>query len=111
MFKKVLEEIDTLERYRSIASNSEFSSSDLEQRAKKILSKIPTNLHKYVDQAISDFYKQVEEYEVWKQKTAGNYLYGPNADLVLISMILPEFNMEKNMPVEDDDNLEKKEEW
>lgn len=58
-----------------------------------------------------DFYKQVEEYEIWKQKTAGHYLYGPNADMVLVSLILPEFNMEKNMPVEDDENLEKKEEW
>ena len=27
------------------------------------------------------------------------------------NQILPEFNMEKNMPVEDDENLEKKEEW
>jgi hypothetical protein len=78
---------------------------------KKILSRIPANLHIYIPQAIADFYKQIEEYEIWKQKTAGHYLYGPNSDLVLISRILPEFNMEKNMPVEDDENLEKKEEW
>lgn len=25
--------------------------------------------------------------------------------------MLPEFNLEKNLPVEDDENLEKKEEW
>jgi hypothetical protein len=25
--------------------------------------------------------------------------------------LLPEFNLDKNMPVEDDDNLDKKEEW
>jgi hypothetical protein len=28
-----------------------------------------------------------------------------------ILSLLPEFSMEKNMPVEDDDNLDKKEEW
>jgi hypothetical protein len=29
-----------------------------------------------------------------------------------ISLCLPEFNLEKNMPVEDDDNLDKKgDEW
>ncbi len=40
-----------------------------------------------------------------------HYLYGPNADLVVLSMLLPEFNLEKNQPVEDDENLEKREEW
>jgi hypothetical protein len=53
----------------------------------------------------------VDEYEQWKVKTANVYLYGPNADMVVLNLILPEFNMEKNMPVEDDENLEKKEEW
>jgi hypothetical protein len=33
-----------------------------------------------------------------------------NSDFT-IQNILPEFNMEKNMPVEDDENLIKKEEW
>jgi hypothetical protein len=30
--------------------------------------------------------------------------------MVVLSLLLPEFNMEKNQPVEDDDNLDKKEE-
>jgi hypothetical protein len=38
-------------------------------------------------------------------------LNGPQADQIVISQILPEFNMEKNMPVEDDENLAKQEDW
>lgn len=33
-----------------------------------------------------------------------------NSEFAILNL-LPEFNMEKNMPVEDDDNLDKKEEW
>jgi hypothetical protein len=53
--------------------------------------------------AVEDFYKQVEDYEQWKATTAAfsNDILG----------ILPEFTMEKNQPIEDDDNLEKKDEW
>jgi hypothetical protein len=57
--------------------------------------------------SIQDFYKQVEEYETWKVNTANFYLNGPQGDQIVVSQILPEFNMEKNMPVEDDENLAK----
>ena len=79
----------------------------LEREAKKIMGKIPHNLHIYIKHAINDFYKQVEEYETWKTNTANFYLNGPQGDQIVISQILPEFNMEKNMPVEDDENLAK----
>jgi hypothetical protein len=39
-----------------------------------------------------------------------NVVNGQNQDFSVLNL-LPEFNMEKNMPVEDDDNLVKKEEW
>lgn len=68
-------------------------------------------MHIYIPHAIRDFHKQVEECEAWKVNTAHHYLYGPNADLVVLSMLLPEFNLEKNQPVEDDENLVKREEW
>jgi hypothetical protein len=53
----------------------------------------------------------VEEYETWKVNTANFYLNGPQGDQIVVSQILPEFNMEKNMPVEDDENLAKQEDW
>ena len=43
-----------------------------------------------------------------------NQIYTPNPMMPDFSPlnVLPEFNMEKNMPVEDDDNLDKKkDEW
>jgi hypothetical protein len=49
----------------------------LEREAKKVLAKIPSNLHIYIHHAIHDFYKQVEEYEHWKTNTANFYLNGP----------------------------------
>jgi hypothetical protein len=36
---------------------------------------------------------------------------GQRQDNHSILNVLPEFNMDKNMPVEDDENLAKKEEW
>jgi hypothetical protein len=75
------------------------------------MAKIPQHLHNYICHAIYDFYKQVEEYEHWKVNTANFYLNGPQGDQIVISQILPEFNMEKNMPVEDDENLAKQEDW
>jgi hypothetical protein len=86
---------------------SNFDFAALEKEAKKIMAKIPSNLHIYIHHAIHDFYKQVEEYEHWKVNTANFYLNGPQGDQIVISQILPEFNMEKNMPVEDDENLAK----
>ena len=83
----------------------------LEREAKKVMAKIPLNLHIYIHHAIHDFYKQVEEYEHWKTNTANFYLNGPQGDQIVVSQILPEFNMEKNMPVEDDENLAKQEDW
>ena len=84
---------------------------DMEKEAKKVMQRIPANLHKYIGHAIHDFYKQVDEYETWKVKVANVYLNGPQADQIVVSQILPEFNMEKNMPVEDDENLAKQEDW
>ena len=46
---------------------------------------------------------QLEEFEKWKQNLPLN--------ITDVLSILPEFNMERNMPVEDDDNLIKMEEW
>jgi hypothetical protein len=56
-------------------SNYDFAT--LEREAKKVMAKIPTNLHIYIHHAIHDFYKQVEEYEHWKANTANFYLNGP----------------------------------
>jgi hypothetical protein len=53
---------------------------------------------------LHDLNKQLEEYENWKLNVASF----SNSDIL---SMLPDFNMEKNMPVEDDENLEKKEEW
>ncbi len=65
----------------------------------------------------------MEEYEAWKQqqvksgahtamfRSLGFTGVAANHEFAILN-ILPEFNMEKNMPVEDDDNLaRKKEEW
>ena len=68
---------------------------------------------------MEDFNRQLEEYEVWRSQAvtsgaqraifkAAGLMAG--SEFAILN-ILPEFNMEKNMPVEDDNNLEKKEEW
>ena len=134
MFKKFLAEIDVLEEFyhskisfktgiNDTASSTAKSSShqgsgdlhieSLPARATRILNKIPPHLRIYVTQAIGDYYKQVDEYEQWKATTAQAYFYNPAqvAEQVIVSRVLPEFNMEKNMPVEDDDNLQRVEEW
>ncbi len=86
--------------------------SELEPLAKKILDKIPQHLRIYASQAIHDFYKQIDEYEHWKSTTASLYINTLDVTNGTISLCLPEFNLEKNMPVEDDDNLDKKgDEW
>jgi hypothetical protein len=67
---------------------------------------------------LEDFNRQLEEYEQWRQQAVASgaqkaifKAVANNASDFTILNILPEFNMEKNMPVEDDDNLERKEEW
>jgi hypothetical protein len=57
--------------------DSNYDLATLEREAKKVLAKIPSNLHIYIHHAIHDFYKQVEEYEHWKTNTANFYLNGP----------------------------------
>ena len=64
----------------------------------------------------------MEDYEHWRhqlvQTGAQNAVFysmgynGPvsNQEFAVLNL-LPEFNMDKNMPVEDDENLAKKEEW
>jgi hypothetical protein len=103
---------------QSAAGNST-TTADLEKRYQKILARIPKNLHPYIPHAIDDFNRQLEEYEHWRHqlvnsgaqraifKAAGLM---PGSEFAILN-ILPEFNMEKNMPVEDDENLDKKEEW
>lgn len=51
-----------------------------------------------------DYYKQIVEFENWK---AG---LNENADFI---STIPEFDMEKNSPIEDDGNLSKggKDDW
>jgi hypothetical protein len=110
IFKKIQHEIDILEEYfknmetqnlptggshmsQKFGINETVSSfqsksptennpqyQDMEKEAKKVLHRIPANLHKYIGHAINDFYKQVDEYETWKVKVAGVYLNGPQAD-------------------------------
>jgi hypothetical protein len=53
---------------------------------------------------LDDLYKQLQDFEKWK----ANVATFTNPDILLM---LPEFNMDKHMPVEDDENLDKKEEW
>ena len=54
--------------------DSAYDSATVEVQAKKILTRIPDRLKSYIPHAILDFYKQVEEYEQWKQSTANFYL-------------------------------------
>lgn len=74
--------------------------------------------------AIEDFNKHLEGYEGWRHQlveSGAQYAIfnslgvaanpGQRQDHHSILNVLPEFNMEKNMPVEDDENLAKKEEW
>ena len=53
--------------------------------------------------AILDYRTETGDYEKWKGTTA---MFSQN-----VQSILPEFNMNKNMTVEDDDNVDIKEEW
>ncbi|CDW82182.1 UNKNOWN [Stylonychia lemnae] len=80
----------------------------------KIVQNIPQQLRVYIPayysilindiiRALNDFSRQLEDFERWKTTQATF-----NNDIILV---LPEFNMEKNMPVEDDENLAKKDEW
>ena len=107
-----INETNTATSYQSKAQPTEYPSQyadfqSLERDAKKIIAKIPQANQIYINVSIQDFYKQVEEYETWKVNTANFYLNGPQGDQIVVSQILPEFNMEKNMPVEDDENLAK----
>ena len=75
----------------------------LETQAQQIIGKINPALRIYIPHAINEMNKQLEEFEKWKQNLPLN--------ITDVLSILPEFNMERNMPVEDDDNLIKMEEW
>jgi hypothetical protein len=73
MFKMILDELDTLEAYFNHKKKSPHDPTfpspldpDLDASAKKILARIPINLHIYIPAGIQDFYKQVEEFETWK---------------------------------------------
>ena len=111
-----INETNTASSYQSKSQPTEYPSQypDLqafERDVKKIINKIPQANQTYINVSLLDFYKQVEEYETWKVNTANFYLNGPQGDQIVVSQILPEFNMEKNMPVEDDENLAKQEDW
>ena len=71
-----------------------------EPKYEKVLAKIPLHLRVYIPQALEDYYRQVEEYELWRDTVGAGES---------VQQILPEFQM--SMPVEDDDNLVTKEEW
>ncbi|TNV86417.1 hypothetical protein FGO68_gene3402 [Halteria grandinella] len=123
LFKAVQKNIECLEEYfASHSTNGQAIGEKSIQRdnqeaiirheiAQKALSHIPESLIANAPYAIMDFYKQVEEYEIWKQSTAKQYLNGPNADMVIISKILPAFSMEQKKPDQDYQDDDKKEQW
>eukprot|EP00347_Sterkiella_histriomuscorum_P013888 403362980 len=87
--------------------NSQISP-DLQKKYSKIIEKIPQELRVYSKQAVADFYKYTEQYEKWRQSLHFQSHMSHNNEFI---NSIPDFNMEKSMPVEDDENLEKPEEW
>eukprot|EP00347_Sterkiella_histriomuscorum_P021471 403333864 len=83
--------------------STEIKSFDLEANYQKIVQNVPSHLKVYISSAIEEYYRQIQECEVWKTGQVSFY-----SDALTV---LPEFNMEKNMPVEDDENLDRQEEW
>ncbi|CDW79777.1 UNKNOWN [Stylonychia lemnae] len=92
---------ESLSRENFMIDISSDSSTD---KSAKIIECIPKELRVYIKHALKDFIRNEEEFEEWKKSLH----LKPSTDFI---SSLPDFNMEKSMPVEDDENLEKAEEW